>query len=177
MVSYLCALGFSLCAQNSSFCSLDCPLSLRRTTSTTLTFYNLTWSCSSTCGNVCYADTITTMGSSLTTVHYYDVSTEPNPNCYIPTESCSSILSARPTSTFSDKSCNGEEVDTEGIFCELEPTPISHDCLISVHGQARLFYWPVPKTVSRDMCAESGPTSWRHEWTDDTSPNRSFVRT
>lgn len=139
---------------SSYFCAKDLPWSSQRITSETITVYNVTWSCTSTCGNVCYADSVTTIGSSLTNIHYLaDDFTYSHPNCYIPTASCNSILSAQPTSN-SSESCQGEDPDPEGLYCELIPS-VLNQCYLRVYGHARLFYWPVPETVSRDMCAES----------------------
>lgn len=37
-------------------------------------------------------------------------------------------------------------------------TATGERCKIRAYGKARLFYWPVPETVPRNMCAEDPAT-------------------
>ena len=135
--------------------------------SVTNTYYDVTHTCSSTCGNVCYADATTT-GSSvfITTITDYDIETVRasytgiRPNCTVPLSSCSSLWQAYSSRVDNYNSWAG------GLLPVDAPEPnIGRDpncklntkcpgCYIMGGGKLQLYYWPVPQTVSRDMCAD-----------------------
>ena len=147
--------------------SLNCPQSSSVASDLTIsTRYNITWSCYSTCGTVCYADRATTLGS-WTEVHYETITNYPvvlPPSCDIPTESCSSIISTYgiqlQDSMFGE--CPDRPINSTGLFCHdfhaFDSTDDSKPytrCSIRAYGDARLFYWPPPpETSSKNMCAE-----------------------
>lgn len=87
--------------------------------------------------------------------------TETKPSCGIPTESCRSMLSAYSSySTLQESAFYGLTTLTppypdpvEWPYCAGRST----SCFLRATGKARLFYWPVPTTVSRDMCIGSDP--------------------
>ena len=98
-------------------------------TTTTKTYYNTTWSCTSTCGSVCYAKNPITTASYTTKWAFRDY--------------------PRWSYTGPDVNCN---------FTDTRGPSHATDCVINGVGTARLFYWPVPKTRERDMCASAAPS-------------------
>lgn len=129
----------------------------------TQTFYESTWTCSSTCGDVCYADATTTSSSifeitttSASTDYWYRPFNKTTPSCSIPLSSCSSIHSVWSSSV-------AEYIKWEGGWWFATPPewPYStpgckwcNDCYITAEGKVQLFYWPVPATATRDMCTD-----------------------
>lgn len=137
----------------------------------TSTSHQVTWTCASTCGNICYADA-TTLGSSViisSSVSNVATSivfpfTKPKPTCVVPADVCASMTSAYTSSSVAYVnsvrawSASGM-VPPVWPYCNGERPR----CELSGIGKARLFYWPVPETVSRDMCF-SGGTAKTQGW-------------
>ena len=137
--------------------------------SITSTSYQLTWTCSSTCGNVCYAEA-TTLGSTVlsSSSSYRRIRNlvapfpKETPSCVIPTETCASIRSAYYNShriyhswLYSSMTLDQAPKSPSWLGCEAPPVL----CYCQAYGLARLFYWPPSKTTSRDMCTGSNNRS------------------
>ena len=137
----------------------------------TITSYQKTWTCASTCGDVCYAESATTLGSSVIvtswTYPYYSYIaspfTQPTPNCVIPADICTSMTSAYSSSLAAYWESNGAE--NSSVIWPTWPYCNGSEPICTVYGvgKATLFYWPVPETVSRDMCF-AGSTSTTLAW-------------
>jgi len=125
----------------------------------TTTSYILTGTCDVTCGSICYAEP-TTIDTSLVVITSYDYYraywgsiipfTAPKPTCTIPKESCRSMIKSYASATRHWATADDWSPFPEWPFCD-GPQP---DCHILVSGKARLFYWPVAETASRDMCTD-----------------------
>ena len=129
----------------------------------TSTSFHITWTCTSTCSDIFYADSATTLGSSVIVSSRVIGSgetilispfTTPKPTCIIPSDVCASMTSAYSASALAWKSESslGKMVSPTWPYCNGWPSW----CIMSAEGRARLFYWPVPKTVSRNMCFSGG---------------------
>jgi hypothetical protein len=138
---------------------------------TTVTYHDTTtvvesWSCSSTCGNVCYADVkptdfVTTTSVVVHTIEQTDYLsyTGPKPTCTVPLASCTSMWEvwSQSTSVYvswaTDWSATGAEPPWPSVQpgCEYCSTT---GCWILAEGTVELLYWPEPTTVSRDMCTD-----------------------
>jgi hypothetical protein len=140
----------------------------------TQTVYASTWTCSSTCGDVCYADVTTTSSSSYeitsisTSTDYlfapFNVTT---PSCSIPKSACSSIHSA-----WSSSVADYVKWEAGWWFPTEPPWPYStpgckycdEQCYITASGNVQLFYWPVPETQTRDMCTNFPAKGLTNPW-------------
>jgi hypothetical protein len=135
--------------------------------------YKSTWTCSSTCGNICYADATTTDSSvyEITTTrtstdYWIQPFNDTTPGCSIPLSSCSSIHSVWSSSVADWIKWDG------GWWFETPPAwPYStpgckwcNDCYITAGGKLQLFYWPMPETVTRDMCATFPTMGYTDPW-------------
>lgn len=135
-------------------------------TTETNTFYNVTWSCTSTCGSVCYAEKpITTASYLITSTGYrYNYPPEfkdPWPNCYINPQFCRRI-SMNSTTSFNTTQQGLPGTVTSKMdlsFAKALCVPEVTKCCISGLGLAQLWYWPDPITTTRDMCTSSPASS------------------
>lgn len=129
------------------------------------TEYDVTWSCYSTCGSVCYAEAATTISSYLVVTtdlthiygsQAYPVGIEvPHNTCEISPNICRSIRSLLGGRTTSTEKSQRHGYSQQSSFSEGEPCATTDTyCQIRGYDDATLFYWPISATMSRDMCTE-----------------------
>ncbi|PSN63278.1 hypothetical protein BS50DRAFT_624054 [Corynespora cassiicola Philippines] len=147
-------------------------------------FYSTTYTCSSMCGQVCYADLTTTDSAFFTVTNTrLETSTEwasyngSQPSCTVPYGSCKSLWDefSHSTSAWNSWYNNGWSPEAEPPwpkrpgckYCEQSA------CYILARGKVNVFYWPEHTSVSRDMCTDlplNGP-----DYYSSTYPNTSYI--
>jgi hypothetical protein len=151
----------------------------------TETSYEFTYTCSSTCGDVCYADVTTfrtdiseitsTQEETITAWSRYNGST---PTCTVPGPACTSLWDIWTASQQFYMSW----YNRDGPDSEEPPWPYatpacslcrSTGCYIQGGGKLNLYYWPVPKNVSRDMCTDFPSKGYYDPWQSGKYTNTS----
>lgn len=144
------------------------------------TFSSEMYSCTKTCGTICYAGPVTTIISTthvyserIYTYQTYSRPFNPMPNCTIPYDECIELQSSYTSA--SDYYWTSMPLDEVGTGMPIQPYCSACKSTSCTFNQPymELYYWPTSTTIARDYCATAPAQGWVSDYVPDM--NHTYV--